>query len=352
MTKSDQCLRFAVLGAGFWANYQLAAWHELPGARCIGVCDCDRGKAQALADRFNIPAVYDDAEAMFAAESLDFVDIITDVHSHVPLVKLAAKHGVPAICQKPLAMSYSAAAELAETCRAAGVALLVHENWRWQTPLRQFKQALDDGATGGAAGKPFRARIDMVSGFGVFKNQPALAELEQFILTDMGVHILDVARFLFGEADSLYCTTHRVHENIRGEDVATVVLKCGPTTVVCNMGYAENYLERESFPETQVFVETERGSLELAPGHWIRVTTAAGTLARRYPPPDYAWANPAYAVAQSALVACNANLLAGIRTSGAAETTADDNLKTLRLVFDAYESARENRVICYRPDSG
>ena len=183
---------------------------------------------------------------MFAAESLDFVDIITDVHTHVPLVQLAAKHHVPAICQKPLAMSYEAAAGLEEACQTAGVPLLVHENWRWQTPIRQFKLPRSDQR---AAGRPFRARIDMVSGFPVFRNQPALAELDRFILTDMGVHILDVALFLFGEAASLYCTTHRVHEAIRGEDVATVVLLCGGATVVCNMGYAENYLERQCFPE-------------------------------------------------------------------------------------------------------
>jgi predicted dehydrogenase len=243
-------------------------------------------------------------------------------------------------------MSYVEAAQLVETCRAAGVPLLVHENWRWQTPIRQFKRVLQETP----AGTPFRARIDMISGFPVFKNQPALAELDQFIITDMGVHILDIARFLFGEADSLYCSTHRVHPDIRGEDVATVVLKCGPTTVICNLAYAENHLERESFPETQIFVEAASGSLELAPGHWIRVTTAEGTHARRFPPPEYSWVNPAYAVAQSALVACNANLLAGIRSPGAAETTGEDNLKTLRLVFDAYDSARDNRVIVYPAD--
>src|SRR5687767_6167327 len=156
--QTDIPLRFAVIGAGFWANYQLAAWQELAGAAgdgtgsasaagaiCVAICDRDRTKAQALADRFNVPAVYDDAAAMLARESLDFVDIITDVHSHVPLVKLAAKHRIPAICQKPLAMSYAAAADLVETCCAAAVPLLVHENWRWQTPIRQFKHTLDEG---------------------------------------------------------------------------------------------------------------------------------------------------------------------------------------------------------------
>ena len=31
-------LRFAVIGAGFWAPFQLAAWRELEGAECVAVC--------------------------------------------------------------------------------------------------------------------------------------------------------------------------------------------------------------------------------------------------------------------------------------------------------------------------
>jgi predicted dehydrogenase len=46
----------------------------------------------------------------------------------------------------------------------------------------------------GAIGKPFRGRIDMLSGFPVFVNQPFLKQLEQFIITDLGSHTLDVAR--------------------------------------------------------------------------------------------------------------------------------------------------------------
>ena len=105
--------------------------------------------------------------------------------------------------------------------------------------------------------RPF-ARIDFISGFPVFKNQPFLAELEQFILTDLGSHTLDVARFLFGEAASLYCRTKRVHSTIKGEDVATVLLNMtSGATVVVEMAYAENFVERECFPQTLVFIEGE-----------------------------------------------------------------------------------------------
>ena len=217
------------------------------------------------------------------------------------------------------------------------VPLLVHENWRWQAPIRAVHKLL----SGGAIRTPFRARIDMISGFPVFKNQPFLKELPQFILSDLGTHILDVARFLFGEASSLYCHTRRVHPDIKGEDVATVMMKMGPqqTTVLCEMAYAENPLEREVFPQTLMFIEGDKGSLELAPDYWIHVTTKACTTRNRYAPTHFAWADPAYDVVQSSIVDCHRDLLRALSGSGHAETTGDDNLRTLRLVLAAYDSA-------------
>ena len=146
--------------------------------------------------------------------------------------------------------------------------LFVHENWRWQRPLRELKKVLDSGVIG----KPFRAHIDFSSSFPVFENQPFLRELDKFILSDMGVHILDVVRFLFGEAEWLICRIQRVNPTIRGEDVATVLLQMkSGMTVTCTLSYASR-LERERFPEAFVLIEGEQGSAELAPDFWIRVT--------------------------------------------------------------------------------
>jgi len=60
------------------------------------------------------------------------------------------------------------------TCRQAGVPFIIHENWRWQTPIRHVKALLDRATIG----QPFRARIQFSSGFPVFDNQPFLKELE------------------------------------------------------------------------------------------------------------------------------------------------------------------------------
>lgn len=336
-----QALRYAILGTGFWSRYQLAAWRELAGAQCIALYNRTRSKAERLAGEFGVPAVYDDAEALLARERPDFVDIITDVDTHPSFVALAAHHRVPVICQKPMAASLPLAERMVAECRAAGVPLFIHENWRWQHPLRELKAALASGVIG----RVFRARIDYANSFPVFENQPFLKELEQFILTDIGSHILDVARFLFGEARTLYGQTARVHPDIRGEDVATVVLRMTDEAIVtCNLSYASR-VEQDRFPETFVLVEGDQGSIELAPDYWLRVTTRAGTQARRCPPPFFPWADPRYALVHSSIVPCNANLLRALQAQGPAETTGDDNVRTVRLVFGAYESARTGQVV-------
>jgi predicted dehydrogenase len=335
-------LKFAVLGTGFWSYFQIPAWFEVGGIELVAVYNRTVSKAEKVAALFGVPRVYGDVEALLKSEKLDFVDIITEIDAHAPFLKLAAKYKLPVICQKPMAPDLATAVEMVSACQEAGVPLFIHENWRWQTPIRALKLALAEGSIG----TPFRARLNMISGFPVFANQPFMKTLKHFILTDLGSHILDTARFLFGEAESLYCRTHQVHTDIAGEDVATVMLEMGgKTSVTCYLAYAENYLEQDHFPQTYIFIEGDKGSIQLGPDYWLRVTTKEGTLARRVPPPRYAWADPAYEVVHASIVPCNADLLKALKGEGRAETTGEDNLKTMRLVFTAYDSAEKKQAI-------
>jgi predicted dehydrogenase len=342
MSATASPLRFALFGAGFWSRFQLAGWGELPGARCVALYNRTRAKAEALAAEFRIPAVYDDPEELVSRERLDFIDIVTDVGSHARFVGLAAQHRVPVVCQKPLALDLETARRMVAACAEAGVPFFVHENWRWQAPLRALKAVLDSGRLG----RLVRARIDYAHSFPVFDNQPFLRDLEQFILTDIGTHILDVARFLFGEASTLYCQTRRIHPDIRGEDVATVVMRMGADalTVTANMSYASKW-DLDRFPETFVAVEGSDGGGSLNPGHLLRVTTSEGSEERVVGPPHYPWADPDYALIHASIVDCHRDLLAGLRGEHLPETTAADNLKTLALVFGAYETAARDQTV-------
>ncbi|HXG48101.1 MAG TPA: Gfo/Idh/MocA family oxidoreductase [Methylomirabilota bacterium] len=340
-------LRFAIFGAGFWARAQLAAWRELGGVECVAIYNRSRDRAESFARDLGVPAVYDDPERLLREIKPDFVDNITEIGGHKPLSLLCAKRRVPCIVQKPMAASLADARQMVAAFARTKTPFFVHENWRWQSTMR----ALIGTLRSGVIGTPFRARLSFLSGFDVWANQPALRDLRRFILTDLGVHLLDTARACFGEARSIYCQLHRtLAPEVKGENVATLLLAMGRarTSVTIELAYARTPLERECFPQTLAFVEGPRGSVEVAPDYWLRVTTSQGTRSRRHAPPRFAWANPSYDLSQSSMVPCHRNLLAALRGKQAAETTGADNLKTMELVFAAYDSAKTNSVVTLR----
>ncbi|MSU33778.1 MAG: hypothetical protein EXS36_01445 [Pedosphaera sp.] len=155
-------LRFAIFGAEFWARCQLAAWREVGGVECVAIYNRSRDKAEAFARDLGVPAVYDDAGKLLRELKPDFVDNITEVGAHKPLLLLCAKHRIPCICQKPMAASLKDARQMISAFAKAKTPFFVHENWRWQRPMRELINTLRSGVIG----TPFRARLSFISGGG------------------------------------------------------------------------------------------------------------------------------------------------------------------------------------------
>lgn len=335
-------LKFAVLGCGFWSKFQVGAWTEVEGAEPVAVYNRTRDKAEKIARDFKIPAVYTDAEELFSKEKLDFVDIITDVDTHALFVEMAVKHGIKhIICQKPMAPDFETARRMVDSCQRAGAQLYIHENYRWQAPVRRFREIIDSGVIG----KPFKARVSFLSGFPVFDNQPFLKELDHFILTDMGSHILDICRYLFGECNSLWCHTRAVNKGIKGEDLAIVLMDMkNGMPVYTEMSYA-SIVEHDSFSTVHILVEGEKGSVFLGPKFEIRTTTRQGTQSEFVSFPSYPWADPDYIVNHESGIHINRNILKAIQGISKAENTGEDNFETVKLIWACYDSASTGKKI-------
>jgi D-apiose dehydrogenase len=333
-------LKGAIIGTGFWANSQIPAWQELEGVAITALYNRTLSKAEAIGHKFGIQNIYNNAQELIEKEKPDFVDIITDVDTHAMFTNLAAQNKINVICQKPMACSLQQAEEMLQDCKKNNVQLFIHENFRWQSPVRELKTILDSGVIGRA----FKARVYFCSAFPVFDNQPFLKELEHFILTDIGSHVLDVCRFLFGEAKSLSCLTQRVNPSIKGEDVANVLMEMqSGLHCYAEMSYA-SVMEKEAFPQTLVFIEGEKGSLHLTNDFELKVITPAGTTSSVVQPASYTWAEPDYAVVHASIVDCNRDILKGLQ-GGKAETSGEDNIKTVQLVWASYESAATGKTI-------
>jgi predicted dehydrogenase len=336
-----QKLRGAVIGCGFFAVNQMHAWAGMDDAEIVAVCDRDAERLRIVGDEFGVARRYSDAEAMMSDGGLDFVDIATTVNSHRPLVELAARFGLSAICQKPVAPTLSDAKAMVAAMDKAGKPLMIHENFRWQTPILAARAVIDSGEIGA----PFWGRVSFRSGFDVFSGQPYLATGRRFIIEDLGIHSLDIARFLFGDAQRMTARTCRVNPQIAGEDVATMLLDHeGGMTSIVDCSYATR-LGEEPFPETFLEVDGTEGTLRLAKDYSMTVHGRNGTETRIVAPHLLPWASRPWHNIQESVAFIQKHWIDCLRRGVEPATSGHDNLKTFALVEAAYLSAETGRTV-------
>ncbi|RUX96907.1 MULTISPECIES: Gfo/Idh/MocA family oxidoreductase [unclassified Mesorhizobium] len=334
-------LRGALIGCGFFAVNQMHAWRDIAGAAIAVICDRDPERLKIVGDQFGIAKRYTDAAELFAGESLDFVDIATTAPSHRPLVEMAATHRVPVICQKPFAPTLADAKAMVRACAQAGVPLMVHENFRWQSPIQAVRAVLDSGEIG----TPFFGRISFRSAYDVFSGQPYLATGKRFIIEDLGIHSLDIARFLLGDVSTITTRTARVNPGIAGEDVATMLMdhNSGATSVV-DCSYATK-LATEPFPETLIEIDGSDGTIRLAQGYRLTVTGKNGTAVTDVSPPLLPWASRPWHNIQESVVAIQQHWVDCLAKGIEPATSGADNLKTFALVEAAYAGAASREPV-------
>jgi predicted dehydrogenase len=282
-----------------------------------------------------VPNWYTDAATMFREQKLGLVDIATQMNSHLHLVKLALSHKVPTIIQKPFGQNIAEVRDMVAAAKEAGTFLAVHENFRFQKPLRRIAEVVRSGAIG----TPTWARVSFRTGYDIYAGQPYLAEQERFVLIDLGVHVLDVARVLLGEVEHSTAELQRRNPSAMGEDTATMLLRhtSGAVSVV-ECTYGSRRLP-DSFPETLIEVEGDKGAIVSRIGSKVEITTNGRMMVDDEDPEVLPWAERPWHVAQESVLATNRHMLESLRAGRPATTSAEDNLKTFALVEEAYLAA-------------
>ena len=334
--------RVGIVGCGFFARNHIHSWLDLTpkGARLVAVCDLDKTKADAVAAEFAIDA-HDDMARMIAEAELDLVDIVTQVGSHRPLVETALRLGTATIVQKPFGLNLDDCRAMADLSEKTGVFLAVHENFRFQNPSRQVKAAIDKGLIG----TPNWGRIAFRTGYDVFAGQPYLRDEERFVITDLGTHVLDLARYLFGEVSHLSAETQTRLDNVRGEDTATMLLRhvSGAVSVV-ECTYA-SFQEPDPFPANLIEIEGTRGALRVGGDLVLHISRNDAVTKVDTNVGLRDWAKRPWHVVQDSVYRTCAQILESYRAGVQAETSAADNLKTYALCEAAYESVRREAKV-------
>src|SRR5699024_10978259 len=131
---------------------------------------------------------------------IDVIDISSPNNTHREIVMEAAKAGKHIFCEKPLSLTLKESKEMLDVVRAQNVVHMVGHNYRFAPAIQFAKQLIEEGRLG----KIYHIRATFLQDWLMDPEAPLTWRLQKDIsgsgtLGDLGIHIIDLARFLIGE---------------------------------------------------------------------------------------------------------------------------------------------------------
>jgi myo-inositol 2-dehydrogenase / D-chiro-inositol 1-dehydrogenase len=190
-------MKVGLLGAG-----RIGALHAGVLARDLSVeeilvGDADAQRAGQVARQVGGEAAR--IEAVLASGP-DAVVIAASTPAHAPLIRAAVEAGIPAFCEKPIALGYEETVEIAREVEASGATLQIGFQRRFDAGYAEARRLIDSGALG------------TIYSLRLATHDPDPPPEEYIpdsggIFRDLHIHDFDILRWLTGgEVEEVYAT--------------------------------------------------------------------------------------------------------------------------------------------------
>lgn len=146
--RDGAAVRVGILGYGAVGHQHNAAISAVAGLELTAVCDLDPARVQAARSLAPDLVGYDNADALLAADDVDLVIVSTPPNSHARWARLALAAGKSTVVEKPFCLTVAEADEVIEAATAAGLALAVYQNRRWDADYLALKRLVRSGVIG------------------------------------------------------------------------------------------------------------------------------------------------------------------------------------------------------------
>jgi len=204
-------INVGLIGFGYIGKVHTIAYRDIP--LCIGrpevranmtaLLRSQLGTEQASMDEAGYRLCTTSPDDFFS-QPLGLVDICTPNHLHLEQCQRVLEAKLPVYCEKPLAMSFEQAHQLAELAEKAGVITQVAYVMRYLPAVRQMKALVEAGEIG----EVLNFRGHMFHGSYLDPNRPMSWRLRKSesgggAFMDLGAHLVDLAFYILGEVKSV-----------------------------------------------------------------------------------------------------------------------------------------------------
>lgn len=193
-----------VLGTGFWGHEWLRTLPTIAGVTIAGTGGHRKPELPAGAPLAPDYREFDDYKDAIDGTSADAVIIALPTPLHPDAILRSLDAGMHVLCEKPLAQRPDEIAELLAAAAAhPELTVMVQQNYRRRPWAQLVRSKIEEGTVGTLQHIALRFR------------QPEMplglrAELDNPLLQDMGIHHMDLLRFVSGRnAVELYAREHR-----------------------------------------------------------------------------------------------------------------------------------------------
>lgn len=231
-----------IIGLGYGRAH--IAGFQAAGVEVVALCQRDIAAAAKLASQYQVPQVFARWQDLLTQARPDIVVIATPPALHLPILQAAVVAGCHVVCEKPLATTTAEAHAMVAAARASGRSVITSFNWRFAPAMQRMKQMVDAGHLG----RVFHVNAHWFNPAWVDATTAPTWRMDRALaghgaLGDLGVHLIDLVQWLFGDMDKVTasCGTAYAGRTVPGggrpadaEDFSHVLasLKCGASAAI------------------------------------------------------------------------------------------------------------------------
>jgi predicted dehydrogenase len=207
-------VRLLLLGTGAMAERHVHFFNQIAGCTIVAGVDISEPRLKAFCELHNIPRYFTDLEEAIAWGEYDAVTNVTPDAVHYSTTMRLIAAGVPMLCEKPLAPTYSEALAMTEAAGQAKVVAMVNLRYRGLPVIQKARALVDDGTIGAVRHIDAAYLHSWLVGnhWGDWRTKEtwlwrlSSAHGSKGVLGDLGIHILDLAAYVAGEMPaSVHC---------------------------------------------------------------------------------------------------------------------------------------------------
>lgn len=241
-----------VIGAGGIVNDAHLPAYRKAGFPVMGLFDIDGAKARAVAQRWEIPTVFDSLAQATAVTDCVF-DIAAPPVAHADIVA-ALPRGAAVLLQKPMGPDLEAASRIRATCRARGLTAAVNFQLRFAPMMLGVADALERGLLGRLL--DVEVHLNLVTPWHLF---PHLKPNPRVEIVSHSIHYLDLIRGLAGNPRGVLARTYGHPASDLAQTRTSAILDYGTDLrVTLSINHQHDFGRR--FQDASFRFEGERGA--------------------------------------------------------------------------------------------